>query len=371
MGRTSTASWAVRTAVAVAVAVWLCGCASEKGGRGDGRSVRDRPEPQRDTVRVMTQNLGYGGGAGLDVFTSAFSNMWKNVERSKPAERMAGVAESIDREQPDLVGLQEAVVWRTGGVLGGKADDVKYDFVKLLVDELRRRGLEYSVAARSKNADIEFPARVDGSIKRLRMTDQDVILARVGRGVRVIGGKTGNYRSTYGLKIGKRFEYKRGWAYVDAEVQGRPVRFVSTHLEVFDKDIQREQGAELADGPARGAAGTPVILVGDLNADADRDAASYKLLRERGELRDAWTEVRRGGGGGGDKGPTCCQADDYRNERSKLERRIDVVLYPARDFRPTRVDRVGAAEADRTRSGLWPSDHAGVVVDLAPAGGGR
>jgi hypothetical protein len=325
--------------------------------------VRDRPEPRRDTIRVMTQNLGYGGGAGLDVFTSAFSGMWKNVERSKPAERMAGVAASIEREEPDLVGLQEAVVWRTGGVLGGKADDVKYDFVKLLVDELRRRGLEYKVAARSKIADIEFPARVGGSIKRLRMTDQDVILARVGRGVRVLGAKAGNYRSTYGLKIGKKFEYKRGWAYVDAEVQGRPVRFVSTHLEVFDKDIQKEQAAELADGAAR-VAGTPVILVGDLNADADRDAASYRLLRERGELRDAWTEANRS-----DKGPTCCQADDYRNERSTLERRIDVVLYPNRDLRPTRAERVGADESDRTRSGLWPSDHAGVVVDLAPAGG--
>jgi endonuclease/exonuclease/phosphatase family metal-dependent hydrolase len=182
----------------------------------------------------------------------------------------------------------------------------------------------------------------------------------------VLGGKGGNYRRTYGLKVGKRFEYKRGWAYVDAEVRGQPLRFVSTHLEVFDKDVQREQAAELADGPLR-AARTPVILVGDLNADADRDAPAYRLLRERGELRDAWTQVVRGGRD--EEGVTCCQADDYRNERSSLERRIDVVMYRAEALRAVRAERVGDEAEDRTRSGLWPSDHAGVVGELAPAGG--
>jgi hypothetical protein len=256
-------------------------------------------------------------------------------------------------------------VWRTGGLLGGKADDVKYDFVKLIVDGLRHRGLEYRVVARSTNADIDFPARVDGSIKKLRMTDQDVILARAGRNVHVLGGRNGNYKSTFRLGIpglGKQYDYKRGWAYVDAEVQGRPVRFVTTHLEVFSKDVQQEQAKELLDGPAR--ANTPVILVGDLNADADRDAPSYHVLRDRGRLRDAWTDVRRD-----DPGPTCCQADDYRNRESTLERRIDVVLYDASaDFRPTRVTRLGEAPRDKTPSGLWPSDHAAVIADLAPAG---
>jgi endonuclease/exonuclease/phosphatase family metal-dependent hydrolase len=345
-------------------AVLLCGgCASDKGRRNDDRPARTRPEPDRDTIRVMTQNLGYGGGAGLDVFTSAFSKMWKNVVRSEPEERMAGIAEFIDRHQPDLVALQEAVVWRTGGVLGGKADDVKYDFVKLLVGDLRRRGLDYRVAARSTNADIEFPARVNGSIKRLRMTDQDVILARASRNVRVLEGKSGNYRSTYSLKIpglGKRYEYKRGWVYVDAEVQGRTVRFIGTHLEVFDEDVQRDQAKELLDGPARARA--PVILAGDLNADADRNAPTYRLLRDRGDLRDAWTETRRN-----DPGPTCCQADDYRNSRPTLNRRIDVVLYQESDFRPTRADRLGGDPEDRTRSGLWPSDHTAVLTDLAPS----
>jgi endonuclease/exonuclease/phosphatase family metal-dependent hydrolase len=353
--------------MAVLSCMLICGgCASgdKDSDRSRPASARNRPEPDRDTIRVMTQNMGYGGGAGLDVFTSAFSSMWKNVERSKPAERMAGIAEYIDRAQPDLVGLQEAVIWRTGGMLSGKADDVKYDFVKLLLADLRKRGLDYRVVARSTNADLEFPARVDGSIKKLRMTDQDVILARESRNVRILEGKGGNYRSTYAFKVpvlGKRYEYKRGWAYVDAEVQGQRVRFVSTHLEVFDEDVQREQARELVDGPAR--ARTPVILVGDINADANRNAASYRLLRDGG-LRDAWTEVRRE-----DSGLTCCQADDYRNSRSGLDRRIDVVLYRGPELRPTATDRVGEDAKDKTPSGLWPSDHAAVIADLEPGSG--
>jgi endonuclease/exonuclease/phosphatase family metal-dependent hydrolase len=314
----------------------------------------------------MTQNMGYGGGAGLDVFTSAFSSMWNNVQRSKPAERMAGIANHIDRTQPDLVALQEAVIWRTGGMLSGKADDVKYDFVKLLLSDLAKRGLEYRVVARSTNADLEFPARVDGSIKKLRMTDQDVILSRASRNVRILAGKNGNYKSTFSFKVpvlGKRYDYKRGWAYVDAEIQGQPVRFVTTHLEVFDQDIQRDQARELLDGPAR--ARTPVILAGDINADANRNAPTYRLLRDSG-LHDAWTDTHRD-----DPGPTCCQADDYRNARSTLDRRIDVVLCRDPDLKPTSADRAGDDPRNKTPSGLWPSDHAAVIADLAPASNRR
>ena len=349
----------------------LAGCTSDNGDRDDRSSpasARNRPEPDRDTIRVMTQNMGYGGGAGLDTFTGAFSSMWKNVERSNPEERMAGIADYIDRAQPDLVGLQEAVVWRTGGMLGGKADDVKYDFVKLLLNDLRKRGLDYRVVAHSTNADINFPSRVNGSVKMLRMTDQDVILARNSKSVRILGGKNGNYKATYSLKVpglGKRYEYKRGWTYVDAEVQGQPIRFVNTHLEVFDEDVQREQAKELLDGPAR-ATRTPVILAGDITADANRNAPTYRLLREQGRFRDAWADAR-----GNDPGPTCCHADDYRNARPSLERRIDVVLYNGQDFRVAEADRLGEDTSDKTRSGLWPSDHAAVIADLARAGASR
>jgi hypothetical protein len=105
-----------------------------------------------------------------------------------------------------------------------------------------------------------------------------------------------------------------------------------------------------------------VILAGDLNADANRNAPSYRLFREQGRFRDAWTDVKKD-----DPGPTCCQADDYRNSRSSLERRIDVVLHRGEDLRASSADRSGDDPRDKTPSGLWPSDHAAVIADLTPA----
>jgi len=62
-----------------------------------------------------------------------------------------------------------------------------------------------------------------------------------------------------------------------------------------------------------------------------------------------------------DPGPTCCQADDLMNETSRLTGRIDMVFHRG-DLTPTTASVVGNQPEDRTPSGLWPSDHAGVVT---------
>lgn len=69
---------------------------------------------------------------------------------------------------------------------------------------------------------------------------------------------------------------------------------------------------------------------------------------------------------------TCCQEKDLRNAVSALDERIDFVL--VRDARAPRgadlpgavaLELVGEEDADRTAvSGLWPSDHAGLVATL-------
>jgi hypothetical protein len=60
-----------------------------------------------------------------------------------------------------------------------------------------------------------------------------------------------------------------------------------------------------------------------------------------------------------DRGCTCCQDPDLRNDTSKLSHRIDLVIVPP-NTEIEEVELVGADPADHT-SGLWPSDHAGVV----------
>jgi hypothetical protein len=48
---------------------------------------------------------------------------------------------------------------------------------------------------------------------------------------------------------------------------------------------------------------------------------------------------------------------------STLTKRIELVLTKG-GFNPVAVDVVGEESADRPASGLWPSDHAGVVATL-------
>jgi hypothetical protein len=62
-------------------------------------------------------------------------------------------------------------------------------------------------------------------------------------------------------------------------------------------------------------------------------------------------------------GDTCCQDADLLNDASDLTSRIDLILYDGA-VEPLMGEVVGDEPADRIDSGLWPSDHAGVVATL-------
>jgi hypothetical protein len=119
------------------------------------------------------------------------------------------------------------------------------------------------------------------------------------------------------------------------------------------------QGLELLAGPANSS--LPTILVGDFNSPVDGSGSStYANLIGAG-FTDAWNVTHPG-----DPGFTCCQDANLLNNPSKLSQRIDLVLFkngPA----ALNADIVGEALGDRTPSGLWPADHAGVVATLALA----
>ncbi|MDX1439972.1 MAG: endonuclease/exonuclease/phosphatase family protein, partial [Rubricoccaceae bacterium] len=105
-------------------------------------------------------------------------------------------------------------------------------------------------------------------------------------------------------------------------------------------------------------ANEPVILLGDFNSgpdDTGSDRITYDSLTD--EYMDAWVEA------GGSNGFTCCQDPLIRNTTSELSSRIDLVLYRG-DVEATAVALVGEDPADMTSSGVWPSDHAGVVSTL-------
>jgi endonuclease/exonuclease/phosphatase family metal-dependent hydrolase len=324
------------------------------------------------TVTVMTQNVYYGGGSGAEAFATAVTDMWDNVQASRIPERAAAIAAQIKSKRPDLVALQEAVIWRTGSVLGGSADDVRYDFVAEILKHLRNRRWRYVVVSKVTNADWEFPAEVDGSIRDLRMTDQDVILARVATGsqLRILSAAHRNYRDRVSFEIpvlNEEIDFTRGWASVDAQITatGQRFRLINTHLEVLDQDVQESQARELLAGPVRHTK-LPILLAGDFNSDANARQTTYRLLEDAG-FRDVWRQLRPT-----DPGPTASQDDDLRNQNSKLTFRIDYVLYRGKRLAPRVADRVNEEQDDKTPSGLWPSDHAGVFAGIRyglPKGG--
>lgn len=56
---------------------------------------------------------------------------------------------------------------------------------------------------------------------------------------------------------------------------------------------------------------------------------------------------------------------DLLNPVPRFTQRLDLVLFSGA-FRVKDADVVGATLLDRIPAGMWPSDHAGVVVTLVP-----
>ena len=153
---------------------------------------------------------------------------------------------------------------------------------------------------------------------------------------------------------------RRGWTSVDVTANRRSFRLITTHLDSAVPGIRVAQAGELVSGPA--ATTLPVILVGDLNSGPINDPApsAYAYLIGAGFV-DTWTQANRR-----DLGLTCCHAKNLLNPMPVFTTRIDHVLARPR-VKAIHARLVGADAASRTPSGLWPSDHAGVVATfLAP-----
>ncbi|MGE5609631.1 MAG: endonuclease/exonuclease/phosphatase family protein [Bacillota bacterium] len=312
----------------------------------------------------MTQNLYYGGafdsifgagGGGLPSFD--------NVRATNFPQRAAALAKEIRANQPDLIALQEAVIWRTGSVLElGSASHVEYDFTQTLLRALGRQRMHYAPVAVATNADIAVPGTVDGQFRTIRMTDQDVILARTDlprSQLTVFNSRSGNFSHSFKVPVPVlgSVSLTRGWASVDAKVGGQTFRFIDTHLEVFNSRIQQAQAKELLQGPANTR--LPVILAGDFNAGPVFNSSTYSSFTKAG-FQDAWSETNSS-----EAGLTCCQDSSLRNPDSQLLARVDLILHRGSGLVAQQAKVVGDSPADRTPSGLWPSDHAGVVATLS------
>jgi exonuclease III len=126
-------------------------------------------------------------------------------------------------------------------------------------------------------------------------------------------------------------------------------------LHPFDGSLQAESDCA-----------EPVVVVGDINSapedkpvivDGQKIEPPYRQLRKAGYV-DVWKLKPTPS-----PGFTCCQAVDLLNAESQLFKRVDVI-FSSVDPEEVAARRTGANQDGRTPSGLWPSDHAGVVARL-------
>jgi endonuclease/exonuclease/phosphatase family metal-dependent hydrolase len=335
------------------------------------------------TARVMTRNLYLGADltpilqalvSGDEAATvGAATRTWAAVQATRPEDRMAAIADEIVAAHADVVGLQEVTRWTTytydpvNRVASNPV--VAYDFLQLLLDALAARGVSYHAVTRAIADNFTSPAIpvLAGQAlptQAVQLADRDVILVR--DGVARSHARTGTYTHILSIPVaGQELPVARGWGSVDVRVRHATFRFVNSHLEAFGlpglggEAIRVAQVGELLaaqDALAARLGKRPMVYVGDYNSHAP-DAAAYSLLLA-GVGRDAWVAHHRR-----DPGNTCCFDATLTDPTEPLTSRIDLVLTTP-GVRAPRATVVGDELGERTASGLWPSDHAGVVARL-------
>lgn len=330
------------------------------------------PPPHAQTDReltVMTRNLYLGAELGpifaatsAEALVGAVSATYAAALASDFPGRAELLADEIVAAGPHLVGLQEVSLWRTGAP-GTTAETVVQDFLQILLDALEARGASYEAVSVTTAFDGQLPAFDPATgLFEARLTDRDVILARTDLPIsrlRVLSSDGGLFDAALELPVlGQPLRVERGWTSVDVKVRGKVVRFVNTHFEAFDPGevVRVAQAQELLAGPLA----TPllVVLVGDINSDAEGDGLAYGVLHSAG-FADAWSAAPAGA-----DGLTCCHTADLLDPTlASFRSRIDVILTRG-PLDVLDVARVGVHVDRRTPEGRWPSDHAGVVADL-------
>ena len=315
-------------------------------------------------ITVMTRNMDAGTDFGPVLTAQSFSEflvgvatLYAEVQASNPPERSAGVAREIAAAQPDLVALQEVSQWRTTP-FAGSPTTVVYDVLPSLLAELERQGLHYAPAAVIPEWTISAPCACGFYVG---YSDYEVILARTDLSpvdFMVDNIQVGHFTHllTVPSLVGP-VTIPRGWASVDVRIPGKSFRFITTHLEAASPIVQVAQGAELLAGP--GNTSLPTIYAGDFNSAAaggPDQTPTYGNLIAAG-LVDMWSAADREGPGY----TWPLHGEDPYTPRSAPTERIDLVFGAGR-VHAVSARRVGVH--DLTPSGLWPSDHAGVVAEV-------
>lgn len=330
-------------------------------------------DSSRGQVTVMTWNIYVG--ADVDIVLGATSEeelaylvglAYEELLSTNFEERAGTIAQFIQQYEPHLIGLQEVSLIQRFSLeyepLG------EFDYLEILMNKLEALGLNYQIAGKVDNADVTMP-RLDpntSEVDYVRLLDSDVVLTR--QNVTVSDVMVGNY---YAVLPTPFVDIPRGYVSLNATIGQKTYRFVSTHLESYTELVRLPQAQELV-GILAGETQS-IIMVGDFNTYAPGSVgsigATYEfLVGEQAGYTDIWPYNLVGSEG---DGLTASHASNLRNPVPQFDRRIDLIFVrnqggPAgqHEFGPVQAYVLGDELDERTPSGMWPSDHAGVVAKL-------
>jgi endonuclease/exonuclease/phosphatase family metal-dependent hydrolase len=245
-------------------------------------------------VTIMTQNMDAGTDLSFVVALGAPDGVdltLAEIQASHVPERADLIAARIAAEKPDMVGLQEATLWRIGPT-PETATQILYDQLELLLSALAKRGAAYEIVAVNRLTDLALP----GSSGALRYTDRDALLIR--SDLRPPAFHISNTH-THIFDAALNFQglvVLQGWISADVHVGNSHFRLVVTHLESpvpgvpEATDVQVAQASELIQ-TLRNLT-IPVVLCGDFNSDAEfgngPDATPSVALIEAVGYADTW-----------------------------------------------------------------------------------
>lgn len=370
----------------------------EAGGKanGQGKQGKGKSQSKAKEVNVMTRNLYLGAdlapaisASGLTAFTEATGQILREVTANSFPTRARGLAQEILKKEPDIVGLQEVALWRTGPPslevflntgASPTATTVRYDYLSELLAQLNKgKGKpQYRVAVSQDEFDFEAPANENGvpgdgpngAIPNAeingRLTMRDVILVRNGAGATFKRPRAGHFASLLNVTVsGVNLSVTRGWTSIDAKVRGsHEFRFVNTHLEAFDDagqvpSIRALQAGELVAPTGPATSKLPVVLLGDLNSDDDTvepgDQQAYRTLLGAG-MRERSTNDPL----------SCCLkssllAEGAGGSIADFNHQVDHVM--TRDPKEIKL-KASSVTGRAPVNGFWDSDHAGLYSAL-------
>jgi len=345
-----------------------------------------------DIQRPIRATAGLTGAAAFVALGNANAVTRAIVDQTNFPRRSQLLAREIAGAKPDLIGVQEVALWRHGplelpgsGTPGAlNATTVDYDFLAILLQDLRQEGVPYKAVVVQQESDVEAPAFVGNPFtgtatqgRDVRLTIRDVVLLRASSNLRVLDSGSGQYDAKLVLTVaGLQASFVRGFNWVDvAHGSGRPFRFVNTHLEAFSSDLALAQAVQLLAGPAGDRSRTTIIGC-DCNSDPLNSSVKptdplgtphngpYNFITGPGGFTDLWLTWRPANQG------WTSGLNETVDEPAppSFDHRIDMIFArpaPGEEVRVIAGEVTGASSADKDPvTGLWPSDHAGVVLTL-------